>query len=130
MFKKQYLLAHFFKVNNATIEFFYYKLLLLFPLPIGNQKLLLYTLVKSNKRINFSHVILLINLILSSYFFNNPLKTKKRSDFSVSLHLFHNGGAGGIRTLAPVTRSTSLAGKPLEPLEYYSNYQALFHYTL
>ena len=41
-----------------------------------------------------------------------------------------NGGARGIRTLAPVTRSTSLAGKPLEPLEYYSNYQALFHYTL
>ncbi len=34
--------------------------------------------------------------------------------------LFTNGGARGIRTLAPVTRSTSLAGKPLEPLEYYS----------
>lgn len=40
------------------------------------------------------------------------------------------GGAEGIRTLAPVTRSTSLAGKPLEPLEYYSTYQALFYYTL
>ncbi len=41
-----------------------------------------------------------------------------------------NGGADGIRTHAPVTRSTSLAGKPLEPLEYYSNYQALFHYNV
>ena len=30
------------------------------------------------------------------------------------------GGAGEIRTLAPVTRSTSLAGTPLQPLEYYS----------
>ncbi len=41
-----------------------------------------------------------------------------------------NGGADGIRTHAPVTRSTSLAGKPLEPLEYYSNYQALLHYIV
>lgn len=43
-------------------------------------------------------------------------------------HLY--GGADGIRTHAPVTRSTSLAGKPLEPLEYYSNYQALLHYIV
>lgn len=41
-----------------------------------------------------------------------------------------NGGAEGIRTLAPVTRSTSLAGKPLEPLEYYSIYQALLYYIV
>ena len=41
-----------------------------------------------------------------------------------------NGGARGIRTLAPVTRSTSLAGKPLEPLEYYSNCQMPLHFTI
>lgn len=46
-----------------------------------------------------------------------------------NLYVF-NGGADGIRTHAPVTRSTSLAGKPLEPLEYYSNYQALLHYIV
>lgn len=37
-----------------------------------------------------------------------------------------NGGADGIRTHAPVTRSTSLAGKPLEPLEYYSTTKRLY----
>ena len=31
-----------------------------------------------------------------------------------------NGGVGETRTLAPVTRSTSLAGKPLHQLGYYS----------
>lgn len=46
------------------------------------------------------------------------------------LYAYQYGGADGIRTHAPVTRSTSLAGKPLEPLEYYSNYQALFHYNV
>ena len=30
-------------------------------------------------------------------------------------------GAGGIWTLAPVSRPTPLAGAPLQPLEYYSN---------
>ena len=30
-----------------------------------------------------------------------------------------NGGEGGIRTLAPLTRSTPLAGAPLEPLGYF-----------
>ena len=30
------------------------------------------------------------------------------------------GGVGETRTLAPVTRSTSLAGKPLHQLGYYS----------
>ena len=32
-----------------------------------------------------------------------------------------NGGVGETRTLAPVTRSTSLAGKPLHQLGYYSS---------
>ena len=31
------------------------------------------------------------------------------------------GGEGGIRTLAPLSRSTPLAGAPLEPLEYFPN---------
>lgn len=64
-------------------------------------------------------------------------KQKKTGFFPVfiEISLFwlihdYNGGAEGIRTLAPVTRSTSLAGKPLEPLEYYSNYQALLHYIV
>ena len=47
--------------------------------PVCYSKLLLYTLVRSNKRIHFSHAILLINLIISYYFFNNPLKTKKEA---------------------------------------------------
>ena len=34
---------------------------------------------------------------------------------------FLNGGVGETRTLAPVTRSTSLAGKPLHQLGYYSS---------
>lgn len=55
---------------------------------------------------------------------------KKGSILIVSNLYFLNGGADGIRTHAPVTRSTSLAGKPLEPLEYYSNYQALLHYIV
>ena len=33
----------------------------------------------------------------------------------------HDGGEGGIRTLAPLSRPTPLAGAPLEPLEYFPN---------
>ena len=55
------------------------------------------------------------------------IKIKKKAISSLTI-LY--GGARGIRTLAPVTRSTSLAGKPLEPLEYYSTYQVLFYYNL
>lgn len=34
---------------------------------------------------------------------------------------FYYGGVGETRTLAPVARSTSLAGKPLHQLGYYSS---------
>ena len=39
------------------------------------------------------------------------------------------GGAGGIRTLAPVARSNDLANRPLQPLEYRS-ISLLAHFTL
>ena len=35
---------------------------------------------------------------------------------------FLPGGERGIRTLAAVSRPTPLAGAPLRPLEYFSNY--------
>ena len=38
----------------------------------------------------------------------------------VAASLFHSGGVGGIRTLAPVTRPNDLANRPLQPLEYHS----------
>ncbi len=42
---------------------------------------------------------------------------KKTSEYS---DVFLIGGAGGIRTLAPVTQSNDLANRPLQPLEYRS----------
>ena len=39
--------------------------------------------------------------------------------------IFTDGGVGETRTLAPVTRSTSLAGKPLHQLGYYSSERSL-----
>lgn len=59
-----------------------------------------------------------------------PIYNKKGLTQLVSNLYFQYGGARGIRTLAPVTRSTSLAGKPLEPLEYYSNCQMPLHFTI
>lgn len=38
------------------------------------------------------------------------------------VYFYLNGGVGETRTLAPVTRSTSLAGKPLHQLGYYSSF--------
>ena len=61
---------------------------------------------------------------------NVPIFNKKGLTQLVSNLCFSYGGARGIRTLAPVTRSTSLAGKPLEPLEYYSNCQMPLHFTI
>ena len=58
-------------------------------------------------------IIIICNTISSNNEKTKPLNYKRFGYQS-------NGGARGIRTLAPVTRSTSLAGKPLEPLEYYS----------
>lgn len=60
-----------------------------------------------------------------------PIKSAEKKGstqrFFIVLNLyFLNGGADGIRTHAPVTRSTSLAGKPLEPLEYYSTTKRLY----
>lgn len=43
------------------------------------------------------------------------MKNKK----SEQMFGFLFGAEGGIRTLATVTRPTSLAGKPLRPLEYF-----------
>ena len=45
------------------------------------------------------------------------LKKKRRL---YHLLVIHFGGVEETRTLAPVTRSTSLAGKPLHQLGYYS----------
>ena len=55
-----------------------------------------------------------------------PEKQKKFDTFTVSNLIYYNGGAEGIRTLAPVNQPTSLAGKPLEPLEYYSTLTSAF----
>ena len=46
-------------------------------------------------------------------------KNKKTTTFCRKLS-FLFGGEGEIRTLAPVTRPTPLAGAPLRPLEYFS----------
>ena len=52
---------------------------------------------------------------------NNSLYAKKkRFNTFVSNLYFSNGGAREIRTLAPVSRPTPLAGAPLRPLEYFS----------
>lgn len=54
-----------------------------------------------------------LNCFTTNWLFAIVLKNKIRanSDFI--------GAEGGIRTLATVTRPTSLAGKPLRPLEYF-----------
>ena len=44
--------------------------------------------------------------------------------YVIGIYVFLNGGVGETRTLAPVTRSTSLAGKPLHQLGYYSRANA------
>ncbi len=48
--------------------------------------------------------------------FSRPVHSTWLCDPSIK----NNGGAGGIRTLAPVSRPTPLAGEPLKPLEYRS----------
>ena len=58
-------------------------------------------------------------IICSKFYIYNCLLTvtKKKKDKSSQICLtFHSGGVREIRTLAPVTRSTSLAGKPLHHL--------------
>ena len=49
---------------------------------------------------------------------------KKSQSFVELAFLEMFGGVGETRTLAPVTRSTSLAGKPLHQLGYYSRANA------
>ena len=43
------------------------------------------------------------------------MKTKKEMTQNLSSKPFLPGGEGGIRTLAPVSRPTPLAGAPLRP---------------
>lgn len=86
-----------------------------FSSPVCYPKLLLHTLVRSNKRIHFLQIIFLINLIISSYFFENLAKNKKRSDFSVSLHIFSNGAGDRNRTCTPGNQILSLARLPVPP---------------
>ena len=58
------------------------------------------------------------------YFWQKAIKMKNSDTFyRIRIILFH-GGVGETRTLAPVTRSTSLAGKPLHQLGYYSRANA------
>ena len=53
------------------------------------------------------------------------LRLKEKSDY-IKVASIQRGVDGGIRTLAPVTQPTSLAGKPLEPLEYVDIYQGCY----
>ncbi len=46
---------------------------------------------------------------------------------SISRFSFSNGGERETRTLAPVTRSTSLAGTPLHQLGYFSEALISYH---
>jgi hypothetical protein len=46
----------------------------------------------------------------------NNRKQQKKTDIYISIFNFNNGGVRGIRTLAAVARTTSLAGKPLHHL--------------
>ena len=48
------------------------------------------------------------------------LNKKKRIVYNTIQDILLFGGVGETRTLAPVARSTSLAGKPLHRLGYYS----------
>ena len=48
-------------------------------------------------------------------------KVIKNTYFYVRVSKIDDGGVGETRTLAPVARSTSLAGKPLHQLGYYSS---------
>ena len=50
----------------------------------------------------------------------NEKKLQQMLSQFVAASLFHSGGVGGIRTLAPVTRPNDLANRPLQPLEYHS----------
>ena len=45
----------------------------------------------------------------------------KKTTLINQCRIFYNGGVDETRTHAPVTRSTSLAGKPLHQLGYYSS---------
>ena len=46
-----------------------------------------FTKGRRNKRVHFRKSILIFYSLISHYFLNRALKNKKRSDFSVSLHL-------------------------------------------
>ena len=46
---------------------------------------------------------------------------RKQKKFDIIEHFLFTGGAEGVRTPAPVTRSNGLANRPLEPLGYCSN---------
>ncbi len=48
-------------------------------------------------------------------YFRKPLKNKKTDGLNLSFKPSVPGGEGGIRTLAPVSRPTPLAGAPLRP---------------
>ncbi len=53
-----------------------------------------------------------------------------KNDIYVVMSLFFSGGAEGVRTLAPVTRSNGLANRPLEPLGYCSKLDRLYHFYI
>ena len=52
---------------------------------------------------------------------------QNKNPYKIRVH-FLNGGAGEIRTLAPVAQSTPLAGAPLQPLEYCSKTNIIINY--
>ena len=79
----------------------------------------------------FLFILYVLNFDVYDLFYYNVLNksqkiVNKKATFYMKVAFYLRGVDGGIRTLAPVTQPTSLAGKPLEPLEYVDIYQGCY----